>query len=280
MKSSRQRLPLRPRQPRDAVFEALPELLACLSCVVALADPDWPGFDLLLTAGLLFFVEFPLALITLFAGVLRLGDNAMDRGTKRAFVLAPALVFGGLAFVVLGPPGLTAVLWLSAGNIYRHVSGAPPSSRAVPGFFMTYTTGDDEAPIGRDTGMSMRVKSGAVRTWRVQGGVEQLEAATTLMLWVVVALGLLFLELPPGNVTAEYAQAVGWPLTAIGAAVPPSSALWAGALLFGMRTLGKLDFGTTPTDAPPVDIEDDPVLREIARKLDGNAKPRGKKRRR
>src|SRR5688572_24347194 len=149
----------RPRKPRDAVFEALPELLAAVACAVALADPDWPGFDLLRTAGLLFFIEFPLALITMFTGVMRLGDRAMDRATKRSFVLVPTLVFGAFALLFLGLDGLIAVAWLSAGNVYRLVTGAPPSSRAVPGFFMTYTSGDDGDHVSAP-GISMKLRVG------------------------------------------------------------------------------------------------------------------------
>ena len=57
--------------------------------MAALAQPDWPGYDTLRTAGSLFFVELPLAMIVTFSGVLRIDDKEMDRAKKSSFVLMP-----------------------------------------------------------------------------------------------------------------------------------------------------------------------------------------------
>jgi hypothetical protein len=255
--------PLRARTRLDTWFEALPELLAAATCAVALVQPDWPGYDLLRTAGLLFFVQLPLALITLFAGVLRIEDRAMGRSTKSAFLVIPTLIFALVTLLMLGPQGLLAVAWLSAANVYRLVTGAAPRTATVPGFWMTFEQGDGDSGVAT-SGISIKARGGdgKGRTWKVQGGVEQFDTGVTITLWMVVAALVYFLPLSSSAATEAYGTRIGWDLTAVGAIVAPAKALWAGTILFALRTLSKLDLLAAPA-APAARIEDDEVLEEI-----------------
>jgi hypothetical protein len=263
----------RPRKPLDAVIEAVPDLLALGSCAAALVQPDWPGYDTLRTAAALFFVELPLAVIVLFGGVQRISDQSMDRATKLGFVLVPMLGIGFIAAVMLGRPGVVAVAWLSGGLLYRLLRGIPPRGRKVPGFWITYTSGDESGVAVGDS-ISMKGSAGRRRrkgaqSWRVEGGAEEFEASTTLLFWFVALALIAFVQLPAGGATAAYADSVGWDATPIGGMVGASKALWAGVLLFAIRVLGRFDFSAEAAAAEPVArIEDDPVLREIVQKVD------------
>jgi hypothetical protein len=265
----------RPRTALDTTIDALPDLLACIGCASALIEPDWPGFDLLRTSGLLFFIELPLALLALFAGVQRLSDRDMSRGTKSGFVVVPTLILALFALLLLGGQGLLAVVWLSAASLYRIATGAPARAPAIPGFWITYTQGDGEqnASVG---GISMSISAGKrrgkpTRQWKVQGGAEQLEAGMTATLWFVIAGLLLFLPLSSPQPSAEYAAQVGWSTTLLGQLVPPAKALWGGAILFAVRFLSHLDFVFEAPAPAAVNVEDDPLLREIVSKIDGDS---------
>ena len=267
MKKPKKQPPAEKKRTRaDAVIEALPDLLALGSCAAALAQPDWPGYDTLRTAGALFFVELPLAIIVVFGGVMRIDDKRMNRGKKSSFVLLPILAIGFLSAIMLGRPGIVAVAWLSAGLLYRLARGIPPRGRKVPGFWLTYTEGD-----GDDNSRERRRKGGrGAQSWKVEGGVEEFQASTTMLFWFVALAIVAFLALP-SNVSAEYADSVGWDKSPIGGMIAPAKALWAGVLLFGIRALGRLDFGgdASATAAEPVaNIADDPILREIVSKVD------------
>lgn len=258
----------RPRKAVDGVFEALPDFLAAATCTVALIEPDWPGYDLLRTSAALFPIELPLAIIVTFAGVMRIDDRSMDRATKRGFVLLPTLILAALSTMLFGRQGLVAVVWLSAPMLYRLFRGIAPRDRTVPGFWVTYTEGDgDSNSRGVDIGAGSRGRRGA-KSWRVEGGADQFEASLTVMFWFVIAGVMAFVQLPEGGATEAYAHAVGWDATAIGRSTPAAKALWAGAILFGLRMIGKIDFAASAAPEPIAKIEDDPVLAEIVRKVD------------
>lgn len=230
----------------DALLEALPDALAAVTCLVAIAQPDWPGYDLLRTAGLLFFFELPIAVVILGSGVLRLDEAEMSFAEKCNFVLAPIVVLVLGAAFVSGVPGFVAMGWLSAAPLYALATGRQPGGRLIPGFVLEYQRRDGEISVG------MRLSGEPDRgegVWQVQGGVEQYYAGLTILIWTFVATIVWLFHLPAGGATADYAASVLWKSSVIGAVVRPEQALWAGAMLFGIRTLLKLDFGAGEADS-------------------------------
>lgn len=254
--------PARPRSAIDGWIEALPDVLAAAACGLALSSPAWPGYDTLNTAGLLYFVELPVAICVLLAGVQRVDSKQMGTSTKLSFIFLPTLALAFISTIVLGRSGLIAVAWLSAGTFYRLARGIPPRGRSIRGFWIDYTEGDEDSARNRKK----------VRRWRVEGGPEEFAASMTLVAWFCIALVLAFAPLPPVAVTDAYAASVSWSSTPIGGMVPPAKALWAGVLLFVLRALGRIEGPEAAVGPPPADIDADPVLREIVRKIDAKKK--------
>jgi hypothetical protein len=253
--------PARRRTAIDSFLEALPDLLAAGACALALRQPDWPGYDTLRTAGLLYFVELPVAICVLLAGIARVEERRMSAAAKASFILMPTLALAFISAIVLGRPGLIAVAWLSAGTFYRLLRGIPPRGKPIPGFWLDYTEGDDESPRAKN-----------VRRWRVEGGPEEFAAAMTIGAWFFIALLMFLVSLPEAGVTAQYASSVAWSDLPVGGMVPPAKALWAGAILFGLRALSRIEGPEAAVGPPPARIEDDPVLRDIVRKVDSTKK--------
>lgn len=270
----------RPRTFGDACIDALPDALACAACAVAWARPQAiPGVDLLGWAAPLFLIQIPLSLLGLFTGVARLSDAEMPRATKAAFVLAPAAAMALLAPALLGAQALLGVLLLSATTLWRIASGQVDREAPVRGAWITYTQGTDAQGRPRraysaSTGAEGMPAPGAARRWRVEAGHSQVMASLTAAGGLLLVALLPFVGVERFGVTPAIEAASSWSQGTVGAVVGAHYALAGGVVLFAARFLLQFE-GIAPKpgspDAQPVPrIEDDPVLREIVRKIDAD----------
>jgi hypothetical protein len=264
-----------------ALADALPDALACGACLLAWVRPQaLGGFDLIAYAAPLFLIQLPLSLIGVFSGVTRLSDDAMGRMTKAGFVLAPALVMAFLAPILLGVQALLGVLLLSADVLWRIATGQIDRDAPVKGAWITYTQGEDahgrpRRAYSASTDGSQRL-GGRVRQWRVEAGHRQVMANVTTTAGLLVLCLLPFVDVAPLGVTQAIAAASAWSQTTLGQAVAPYYPLAGGVVLFAARVLlqfeGIAPRPGSPEAAPAPTIEDDPVLREIVRKIDRDAR--------
>jgi hypothetical protein len=274
----------RPRTITDACVDAAFDAGAASACLLAWVKPQaMPGVDLIAWTAPLAFVQMPLALIAQFSGVLRLSDREMPRATKRAFILAPTVVVGLLAPSLLGAEALYAVAWIAASLLWRVWRGGVDREAAVEGLWVTYSRdrarGAFGGSYGADFGGTPAGTADRLKHWRVQAGHTQVMAHLTLMIGLVLFFLMPFIELDRFGVTNAVEQASAWMTTPIGGIVGAPAALAAGFVLFGVRALLQFE-GLTPAVSEAIpEIEDDPVLRDIVRKLDGDPPPRRRKRR-
>jgi hypothetical protein len=275
----------RSRTLTDACVDAAFDAVAAAACMLAWVKPQaLAGVDLIAWTAPLAFVQMPLALIAQFSGVLRLTDSEMSRATKRAFILAPTLMVGLFAPSLLGPEALYAVAWLAASLLWRVWRGGIDREAAVEGLWIAYSRERARGAIGGSYGVDFGSgAAGAVdglRHWRVAAGHTQVMAHLTLITGMLLAFVLPFIELDRFGVAIAIEQASAWAATPIGGIVGAPTALAAGTALFGARALLQFE-GIAPASASPKPtVDNDPVLRDIVRKLDGDPPPRRRKRRR
>jgi hypothetical protein len=264
----------------NACIDAIPDAIACAACALAWAKPQAiPGVDLVGWAAPLFLIQVPLSLLGLYTGVSRLSDTAMPRATKAAFVLAPAAAMALLAAALLGAQALVGVLLLSATTLWRIASGQVDREAPVRGAWITYTQGVDAQGRPRraysaSTGAEGMPPLGAARRWRVEAGHSQVMASLTAAGGLVLVALLPFVGVERIGVTPAIEAASSWSQSTVGAVVGAHYALAGGVVLFAARFLLQFE-GIAPRpgspEAQPVPrIEDDPVLREIVRKIDRN----------
>jgi hypothetical protein len=254
------------------VLDALPDLLAAIACATAWIRPDALGFDLLMWTAPLYFVELPLALVLLFAGVRRMNAGELSRREKLRVVLVPALLLAALAGWLLGSEGLIAVLWLGSLQVWRLLRGTPESSAVAHGSWLVYDR------LARSYSMEERRPQARKGLVVVPAGHEQVMAAVTLGCWVWVPISFLLLapNFGVGGVTPEYAAAVGWNATLLGKATLPAHwCLAAGLILFTLRGLAHFE---GLDDEPPPRIEDDALLQEVIDRVEGRGAGRAKTR--
>jgi hypothetical protein len=266
-----------PRTLGDAVLDALPDALAAGACLLAWTKPQAFGsFDLIAYAAPLFFIQLPLSIIGLFTGVTRLSDQAMGRATKAGFVLAPSIAMALLAPILLGVQALVGVLLLSAESLWRIATGQVDRDAPVKGAWITYTQGEDASGRARraysvSTDGSQRL-GGRVRQWRVEAGHRQVMASLTATAGVFLLCLLPFIDVEPLGATRAVVDASAWSQTLLGQIAGAHHALAGGVFLFAARLLlqfeGIAPQPGSPEAAPLPTIEDDPVLREIIRKVD------------
>jgi hypothetical protein len=266
-----------PRTLAHAVFDAVPDALAGGACLLAWVNPQaLGGFDLIAYAAPLFLIQLPLSFIGLFTGVTRLSDESMGRATKAGFVLAPGVAMALLAPIALGAQALLGVLLLSAEALWRIATGQVDRDAPVKGAWITYTQGEDAAGNARRAFSAStdgaRQLGGRVRQWRVEAGHRQVMASVTATLGVFLVPLLAFIDVDPLGVTPAVEAASAWSQTTLGKMVGAHYALAGGVALFAMRLLMQFEGITprpgSPEAAPLPTIEDDPVLREIVRKID------------
>lgn len=109
---------------------------------------------------------------------------------------------------------------------------------------------------------------------------NQFLPGVTILAWLGLFLLLILsaAEVPVEGATAAQAQAARWSDTPIGRLVPAHLALAAGLALFAVRCASHFD--ELDSDAAPLDIEQDAVLREVIAKVERPAGKRGRKARR
>jgi hypothetical protein len=268
----------RPRTFGDACIDAVPDALACGACALAWARPQAiPGLDLVGYAAPLFLIQLPLSIIGVFTGVARLSDAQMPRATKIGFVLAPALAMALLAPTLLGGAALLGVLLLSATTLWRIASGQVDTEAPVRGAWITYSQGEDADGSPRrsfsvETAGAATQLAGRVRQWRVEAGHAQVMANVTATAGFLLVVLLAFVDVQRIGVTPAIEAASAWSRTPIGGVVGAHYALAGGVALFAARLLlqfeGIAPRPGSPEAAPVPRIEDDPVLREIVRKID------------
>lgn len=268
----------RPRTFGDACADALPDALACAACALAWAKPQAiPGVDLIGFAAPLFLIQLPLAFLGLWTGVARLTDAQMSRRTKAGFVLAPGLAMALLAPILLGVEALLGVLLLTGTTLWRIATGQVDREAPVRGAWITYTQGEDadgralRSYSAHTSGTAPR-PADRVRQWRVEAGHSQVMATLTATGGLVLVLLLPFIDVQRFGVTPDLEAASAWSKGALGALLPAHYPLAGGVALFAARFLLQFE-GIAPRpgspEAQPVPrIEDDPVLREIVRKID------------
>lgn len=248
---------LRPRVFGDACLDALPDAIACAACALAWARPQAiAGVDLVGWAAPLFLIQVPLSVLTLFVGVTRLPDAVMARAWKAGFVLAPAVGVAASAAALFGIEALACVLLLSATTLWRITAGDVDREAPVPGAWLTIAQGG--------------------RRWRVPAGHRQFMASLTLIAALLLTALLPFVGVERFGMTPAIEAASSWSQGPVGAVVGAHFALAAGVALFSARCLLQFDGiaqkSGSPDAAPPPRIEDDPVLREIAREVDRNTR--------
>lgn len=267
-----------PRTLGVACADAVPDAIACGACALAWANPQAiPGFDLVAWAAPLFLIQLPLSILGMFTGVARLSDAQMPRATKAGFVLAPGLAMALLAPALLGIEALFGVLLLTAMTLWRIASGRIDLEAPVRGAWITYSQGEsgDGTPQRRyavDVSGSGTRLQGRVRQWRVEAGHGQVMAAATAAAGLLLVFLLPFIDVQRIGVTPAIEAASAWSQGTLGAVLGAHYPLAGGVALFAARCLLQFE-GIAPAsaaaDAQPVPrIEDDPVLREIVRKID------------
>lgn len=264
----------RQRTPLDACRDAWPDAVAALACAIAWAQPDALGFDLLATAGLLYFIELPLATIAAVAIVRRIRHPDWTRRDKLGHVLIPTLLLAWIGGMLFGLAGLLAILWLGARSMMELLRDAPDAHDATPAMWLRAERIGNGVNLTLVAQPSRTPSSG---TLLIPAGHEHIMAFATAMLWFVILVLMMFLPaLGSGGATADYAASVGWHDTVIGHLVPAHIALAAGLLLFGTRTLLHFE-GTGNKNTPaPLRIEDDEALREVIAKVEGRRPGRGR----
>jgi hypothetical protein len=264
-----------PRGLRDAMTDAFPDALAAIACAVAWKQPDAPGFDLLGIAGLLYFIELPLAILVGFAGVRRARHGTLTRRDRIWIVLFPALLLAAASTLLLGIAGLVAIAWLGAVSLARELRDTPHADPAVTGLWLVF--GKRGAAISFDV-TPRRPSNPGPGVVVVPAGHEQLMACATIGTWIVIPI--VFAILPAfgvGGASADYALGAGWDATLVGRWVPAHLALAAGLILFAVRTLGHFEGIGEP---PPVRVEEDELLQEVVEKVEGRPLPqRGRRKR-
>jgi hypothetical protein len=124
------------------------------------------------------------------------------------------------------------------------------------------TTGDTAPPGGR------------VRQWRVEAGHAQIMASLTVAAALILLFLLPFIDIQRIGVTPAIEAASSWSQSTVGAVVGAHYALAGGVVLFAARFLLQFEGIAPRPGSPEVQpvprIEDDPVLREIVRKIDRN----------
>lgn len=271
-----------PRTRRDALFDALPDAIVVAICLLAWTVPRPLGVDLVETAAPVFFVELTLSMLLLFAGVRRLEDRAMAPRTKLSFVLVPALVLMPLCLLLLGPWALLAAAWLVGAEAMKVLTGTLDRTPPVRGAWITYREGNGGVST-EGSGLSAYVrvagmrKRGGTRQWRVQAGHQQVMAGLTLGTGLVIAVALLFVDVPTGALVPAVVADALWAKTLMGHMVPAHVAVAAGFALFLARVPAHFEgLGPPRPEDTVASIENDPVLREITRKLDGEPSARSK----
>lgn len=283
----------RQRTWRDALFDACLDAVAAGLCLWAWVAPQSvQRMDLLALAAPLFFIQVPLSLLTLGAGVTRLSDRQMSRRIKLAFVLGPSVAMALIAPMFLGTPALIGVVLLSIGSLWRIASGRVDIEAPIKGAFVTYERSGTSIGIRvGDSGSSGGLSSNAtslgddtpvITRWRVQMGHSQVMASLTLGGCFVLLSLLPFVDVAPFAVTTQIHAASGWAHSTLGAVIPAHYALAAGVALFCGRLLMQFE-GISPSAGSPgaeqtPTPENDPVLREIMRKVDGGKQRPGKRR--
>lgn len=259
----------------DALNEAWPDALAAIVCAVAWVRPDAPGFDLLSTAGLLFLIELPLVIITIFSIVRRVRDKAWTKWHKVGYVLVPTGALAVVSMAWLGPAALFAVMWLGLRTIVQLWRDTPASPQDFSGLWLKSTRIGSSVTV---EWVARRPASLPPGVTMIPAGHEHVMAFVTLVTWLVVIVVIVLV--PPlgvGGATAEYAAQVGWTRTSPGSEIPAHLALAAGALLFSVRTLLHFE-GTGEKATEKSNIEEDAVLREVIDKVEGRHR-RGKEKR-
>jgi hypothetical protein len=255
------------RTPAQAVADAVPDVLALVACIVAWRSPHAFGIDLVRWTAPLFFVELPLALLTMFAVIRRVPDRELARRHKFFYVAIVAFVIWVFATLVFGREGFIAITWLGSLTLYRILVEPVDASPGVRGSWVA---------VQRD-GITLRMSSGGGGRPAPTPGVSiieighaELTAALTLAFWFMVFVGFLYLELPLGGLAPGTKAGTG----AL-AGVDAQYALGCGVALFAVRTalhFERIDF--TGPQPPTPTVEDDPVLREIVEKVEGKGKRR------
>lgn len=268
-------LPRVNRSYASASLDALPDVLAALTCAVAWKSPTALGPDLLMLAAPLYFIELPLAVMLLFADVWRVPGEYLDAQRKRNLILWPTLVIGTLCWFLFGAFGLIAVMWLGGRSLWKlwregEDSRPPPTGRWL---VIAARGKETERWLTRDRPSPKSLPAG---TWVLPFRHEQLVPGVTLFAWFgFVLLIFLGIDFGAGGATPAHAAAVGWTLTPIGEQVPAHYALAGGTVLFSARALSHFDEAGEP-DAPPPSIDDDEILRSVIEKVEGKAPRRAR----
>lgn len=256
------------RRLGDALRDAWPDAIAAIVCAIAWWRPDAPGFDLLGTAGLLFFIELPLVVITSFAIVRRIRDRRWNRMRKAGYVLLPTLALALAGASLLGSAGLIAIAWLGGRTLLQLWRDPPDAAHDFGGMWLKSTRVGttrtfewvSHRPAQLPAGVSM-----------IPAGHEHLMAFATIVAWFAILVALALLPaFGEAGATPAYAEAAGWTSTRLGRALPAHTALAAGVLLFGIRTLLHFE-GIGPREAPVPEPtpENDEVLREVIERVEG-----------
>lgn len=258
----------------DACREAWPDALAAIACAIGWARPDAPGFDLLATSGLLYFIELPLAAIAAIAIVRRIRHPDWSRRDKLRYVLIPTLLLAWIGGSLFGLAGLVAILWLGGRTVAHLLRDAPADD---DGHAMMWLQAQRLGTRLNFTLLPHRPAEPPPRALLIPAGHEHIMAFATAALWLLILIVIAFLPpLGTGGATADYAASVGWQDTVVGREIPAHIALAAGLLLFGARTLLHFEGAGAPEPEPPC-IEDDEVLREVIEKVEGRLKNKRRK---
>jgi hypothetical protein len=259
----------------DATFDAIPDVVAAGLCLLAWTAPhSLPRFDLIAVAAPLFYIQLPLSILGLMGGVTRLKDSEMSRRTKAGFLLLPAAIVMVLSPILLGPWALLGVGWLSAGLLWRVALGRIDTEAAIKGAWIEFEEGDGKRSVGIGDSGSKRRRAKA-RRWRVEAGHTQVMAGLTIAAGMVLFFLVPFLDVSALGITADLQAASVWSKTVVGAIQPAEQSLAAGTALFVARALMQYE-GLTPRPGTPEaakvpNIDDDPVLRDIVRKVEGKS---------
>jgi hypothetical protein len=270
------------RSTGDAVREAAPDAIAAIVCAIAWIRPDAPGFDLLSTAGLLYCIELPLAIITMFAIVRRIRDGRWSRLQKAGYVLVPTLILAALGAALLGSAALVAIAWLGGRTLLQLWRDVPGVDGDFSGMWLKSTRVGNKIT---SEWVSHRPASLPRGVTMIPAGHEHIMAFTTIVAWFAILILIAVLPaLGEGGATAAYAASVGWTATPIGEQLPAHLALAAGVLLFGIRTLLHFEgTGAAEAPAPAPAIEDDQILRDVIEAVEGkpptSRKPRKSRKR-
>ena len=262
----------------DALREAWPDALAAIACGIAWVRPDALGFDLLATAGLLYFIELPLAIITLFAIVRRIRDEHWTRLHKAGYVLVPTLILAIVGGMLLGSAGLIAIVWLGGRTLMQLWRDVPGTDGDFSGMWLKSTRVGTTVTSEWVSHRPARLPPGVTM---IPAGHEHIMAFATIVTWFAILVAIA--ALPPfgaGGATEAYAASAEWTATPIGSQLPAQTALAAGLLLFGIRTLLHFEGTGTPEAPAPSLADDDEILREVIEAVEGKQRGAGESPRR